>query len=449
MVRDNTTNQAVPMNNKDYESLFNAFAINYLNIFLIYPNTGNCKILKLNGYKTTGFGNVNYVSNYEEMLSNYIKERVFDEDKAFLKMELSLDEVVRELESKDQFELPYRVIQDKQIHYYSAHYIKVNKPDEELLIVAGFRNIDLIISDEDKRKDEAMNKAYESLAKAFYSLHRVDIINNIYYEIKSSKYIKRGEIRGTNAYKENVDAVIDYVCTPEFHDLVKEFMDITTLEERLKHTNSVAIEFIGRFTGWVRMSYIVDDYDDYGHLYHVLLLVEVIDKERRREESLRVLAERDHLSGLYNRGTGEHKIKKFINQKVSGLFCLMDCDNFKSINDNFGHEIGDEVIRQIANVLKKNVHEEEISMRLGGDEFAIFLPNITREDEAKESWKKIVDGFKNIHIKELEGFTLSISAGCTLYDGGSEENFNTLYKKADDAMYISKKTFGYKLTFIK
>ncbi len=449
MVKENDTNQTMQMDNRDYESLFNAFSINYLNIYLIYPNTGKCRILKLNGYKTTGFGDVNCIANYDEMLSKYINERVFDEDKPLLNMELSLTEVVDELKSKGQFELPYRVIQDKQIHYYSAHYIKVNNLGKNFFIVAGFRNIDTMIIDEDKRKDEAMNKAYESLAKAFYSLHRIDIINNVYYEIKSSIYIKRGEVKGSNLYNENVDSVIEYVCAPEFCDAVKEFMDLSTLEERLKHTNSVTIEFIGIYTGWVRMSFIVDDYDDYGRLQHVLLLVEVIDKERRKEESLRVLAERDHLSGLYNRGAGEHKIKKFISQQISGLFCLMDCDNFKSINDNFGHEIGDEVIKQIANVLKKTIRESDIAMRLGGDEFAIFVPNVTSEEEAREIWKRCVDGFKNIKIKELDGFNLSISAGCTLHNGQTSDNFNILYKKADDAMYISKKTFGYKLTFIK
>jgi diguanylate cyclase (GGDEF)-like protein len=433
----------------EYESMFNAFAINYLNVFLIYPATGTARIMKIDGYKTQGFGDVNYTSNYEMMLYSYIKDRVYADDQRMLQKYLGLDNIVKELSTKEQFELSYRILEDRKLHYYSAHYIRVSKDGEELRIICGFRNIDDIVNQETKKKEEGMNKAYEALANAFYSLHRADIKNNTYYEIKSSSHIKYSELSENNTFTSNINSVMDYVCMPAFIDDVKAFIDINTLEERMKDKNSISIEFIGKFAGWVRMSYIKEDCDEYGHLWHVLLLVEVIDEEKRKEESLRLLAERDQLSGLYNRCTGENKIKQYIENNQKGLFCLMDCDYFKSINDNFGHEIGDKVILEISNILKKNAREEDVAMRLGGDEFAVFIPGIIEQSDAEENWKKMVNAFKNIHIKELEDYSLSISAGCSMYDGQSNDNFNTLYKKADDAMYISKKTLGYKLTFMK
>ncbi len=432
-----------------YESMFNAFAINYLNVFLIYPATGTARIMKIDGYKTQGFGDVNYTSNYEMMLYTYIKNRVYAEDQEFLKNQLKLDNVVNELSKKEQIEIPYRIIEDKKIHYYSAHYIRVSKEGEELKIICGFRNIDEIINQEAKKKEEGMNKAYEALANAFYSLHRVDLINNTYYEIKASTHIKHSEIKGSNTFTNNINSVLDYVCIPAFIDDVKKFIDINTLDERMKERNSITIEFIGKFAGWVRMSYIKEDCDEYGHLWHVLLLVEVIDEEKRKEETLTILAQRDQLSGLYNRGTGEHKIKKYIENKESGLFCLMDCDYFKAINDNFGHEVGDKVIQAIADVLKKNSRPEDVAFRLGGDEFAVFVHGLTDLNAAEKLWDRVVSAFKQIEIEELKDYTISISAGCTFYDGNSNDNFNTLYKKVDDAMYISKKNIGYKMTFLK
>lgn len=433
----------------EYDIFFNAFAINYLNIFLIYPSTGIAKIMKLDGYKTQGFGDVNYTSTYELMLNTYIKNRVYEDDQEFLKTKLKLENVISILSNEQQFEIPYRVLENKEIHYYSAHYIRISNDGEELKIIAGFRNIDEIINQEAKKKEEGMNKAYEALANAFYSLHRVDIINNTYYEIKSCAVVKEAELIDDNSYTTNINSILDHVCVSSFLDNVKEFIDIKSLDQRLKDKNFVTIEFIDKYVGWVRMSYIKEDNDASGHLWHVLLLLEVIDEEKKKEESLRILAEKDQLSGLYNRGTGENKIKNYIEVNKEGLFCLMDCDRFKSINDNFGHEVGDLVIQGIANVLKNNARKEDIVMRLGGDEFAVFIPGIVTQKEAEDIWNRMVKAFKKLKIKKLQDFVLSISAGCTLYDGSEYDNFNTLYKKADDAMYISKKTFGYKITFIK
>lgn len=77
--------------------------------------------------------------------------------------------------------------------------------------------------------------------------------------------------------------------------------------------------------------------DEDGSLPHVLYCVECIDDQKKREDKLLYLAQTDIMTGISNRRSGEKMIERVLNNKVSGMLCLVDCDKFKSINDTYGH----------------------------------------------------------------------------------------------------------------
>ena len=451
MAKSNLRHTTIEEELSDYIRMIKALAINYLNIYMVRPELDKGRIIKLNGYITEGIVDVANDFDYFAMLKNYANSRVYKEDLEYFLNTLKPESIMKTFsDGREQMEFSYRVLEDGAIHYYSAHYIRISRANEPLRLVAGFRNVDQIMADRIKDHDIGMSKAYAALANVYYSMYRVDVTNHTFREIKTSKYIKQAQIPNTDDFDINADSILHHVVQPPFLDEVLEFCNLNRLEEKMKDRDSISIEFIGSFSGWVRASFIKEDLTNDGKLWHVLWAVQVIDDVKQRENELRILAETDQLTGILNRGTGERKIKEIIEQRRPGIFCLMDVDHFKTINDTYGHEAGDYVIKEIARCLKKNNSgRDAITMRLGGDEFAAFIPDVINRKEAEKIWNDAVALFKKISLPQDPGKEIFISAGATLYDGGEDDDFNSLYKKADDVMYKSKKTDGYKVTFDK
>lgn len=174
---------------------------------------------------------------------------------------------------------------------------------------------------------------------------------------------------------------------------ILEFIDIGTIEERLRGKNSIAHEFIEQKIGWCRSRFLPVDYDENGRLLHVLFCIECIEEEKKRENKLLYLAETDLMTGLCNRGSGEKKITAFLKERTAGLLCLLDCDKFKSINDTYGHSVGDKVIIAIAEKLQKSCRDKDVIFRLGGDEFAMFMTGMVEQKAAERFFERL---FQNI-----------------------------------------------------
>ena len=178
----------------------------------------------------------------------------------------------------------------------------------------------------------------------------------------------------------------------------------------------------------------VATYDEENNLFHVIIM----DITYREDELNRVRKnlEKDLLSNLLNRAALEKKVKNKIDKKMFGIqsLIIIDLDNFKCINDNMGHQKGDEVISFIGTKLKEIFHKEGIVGRLGGDEFAVYLENITKSD-LEVYLKRMIDELEitieKIKIKSTIGVAYDKNGGC---------NFKELYKLADFALYALKKT---------
>ena len=113
-------------------------------------------------------------------------------------------------------------------------------------------------------------------------------------------------------------------------------------------------------------------------------------------------ADHDALTGIYNRRGGEHLISNYVANGVTGAFMLVDIDNFKHINDDYGHAAGDETLKAIAAALQKNFRETDVVMRMGGDEFMMIA---CEADEAKA--KEIEAKWREALAKINEGKSCS------------------------------------------
>lgn len=147
-------------------------------------------------------------------------------------------------------------------------------------------------------------------------------------------------------------------------------------------------------------------------------------------------ARRDPLTALYNKGSIVEQVDAQLKDNFAGYgaFLMMDIDHFKTVNDSFGHPMGDEILRNVASVLVRVTREADLIGRLGGDEFCIYLPNAHTKDDALMVPQRIQQEVAAILMPD--GTPVTLSMGMVLADG--QTTFNEFYAKADEALYESK-----------
>lgn len=171
--------------------------------------------------------------------------------------------------------------------------------------------------------------------------------------------------------------------------------------------------------------------------------LDAFEKEKQRvkaEKQIQYLANYDELTGLPNRSRVESHIKDLLSLSKRNNLTLtvmfLDLDHFKDINDTLGHSVGDNLLLEVSKRFQAILREEDTVARFGGDEFIILLPNIEMSGAAQVAQKLL-----NIFQKpfQINGYELSISTsiGIALYPNDGDD-FETLYKNADTAMYRAK-----------
>ncbi len=190
-----------------------------------------------------------------------------------------------------------------------------------------------------------------------------------------------------------------------------------------------------------QLSYPVRDAE--GRFIGRLWVYEDVTRERQTAEQLIYLAERDALTGLYNRRRFEDELARFLKEsdrhQRQGALLFFDLDEFKYINDTFGHRAGDSVLIRVAGEVGALTRKNEIFSRLGGDEFGVLMPDAT-EDDAMHLAERIVRAVSQIPFRlEGQNLRLTTSLGIAHYPKNAS-NAEDLIAHADAAMYQAKET---------
>lgn len=267
-----------------------------------------------------------------------------------------------------------------------------------------------------KSNKEAMLSSYSSLSSIYISMALVNVQTHRYHIVKTLDEVvhflgvkpqSEGEYRIDEDFPGLINSVMNEFCTKAQRKETLDFVDISTVEDRLRGKNTIVHEFIGKVSGWCRERFIPVDYDADGRLWHVLYCVENIDEEKRREDRLMYLAQIDLMTG---------------------------------------HAVGDKVIIAIADTLRKSCRDDDVVLRLGGDEFAVFIPGMLDKERAEAFFDRLFSNIEHIDIAEMNGKHILLSLGACFYDGMDCITFDQLYRRADTAMYDSKKKQGYSAT---
>jgi len=199
-----------------------------------------------------------------------------------------------------------------------------------------------------------------------------------------------------------------------------------------------------------------------GAIVMLVLLVYVYMRERNLKLKMSHLAMTDYLTGCPNRRNAMHQAKVMlseqVNKKYSMTIAILDVDNFKAVNDTYGHDVGDKVLQNLSSIMLGVLRETDVMGRYGGEEFIILLPN-AGEKEITVIFSRMQQALKS-HICEYNGeniiLPITVSMGASVVSDVPEqlnENeqkmlLDTIIKKADNKTYEAKEEGKDQLRFV-
>ena len=166
----------------------------------------------------------------------------------------------------------------------------------------------------------------------------------------------------------------------------------------------------------------------------------ILDKTYEEEARNRIekISETDGLTKLLNRRGLENRLKNiFKDTDSAGILIIFDLDNFKLVNDDLGHPVGDEVLKIFSSCLTNFFRENDIISRIGGDEFIVFINDNIEEDNLIEKLNEILNNIRKDLKYYYENYGLSTSIGVA-YKNKQNSTYEKLYKEADSALYKAK-----------
>nr|WP_223155094.1 PAS domain S-box protein [Alkalibacillus aidingensis] len=227
-----------------------------------------------------------------------------------------------------------------------------------------------------------------------------------------------------NLHEEDFDRVLDAFTYS------KEYGQPISLEFRQKH----------REEGWLWFELQAKPiYDDHG--IQMVVVTRDISERKKYEEQLKLFAYHDPLTELPNRRLFKtyliDHLKDYQNKGLNFAVMMLDIDNFKSINDDLGHDMGDEVIKEFGKRIKASLRDSDVVARIGGDEFVVLLSNITSKQDAIEIIHRIQKVLENDWIFSGQKVYVTTSIGVAMPDSQSVTE-DQLFKIADNALYQAK-----------
>ncbi|WP_416148825.1 PAS domain S-box protein [Salipaludibacillus sp. HK11] len=237
------------------------------------------------------------------------------------------------------------------------------------------------------------------------------------------------ELRGNN---------IEKIVQEEDISRFKEELDLV-IKTKLHRSIEVKVNHYNKQWIWVHVD-LIPIKDDEDEIINVLFVGEDITKRKDYEAKIHHLAYHDALTGLPNRINMDNHIEEAIKLKKEKTkhFAVMflDCDNFKRINDQWGHDAGDEFLKDLANRLTNCVREKDVVSRIGGDEFTILIKDIDNQELVTIIVERIIQCMENPYTYQKDNFLVTLSVGIVTSYG--EDDKKSLLKKADQALYTAK-----------
>ncbi len=180
--------------------------------------------------------------------------------------------------------------------------------------------------------------------------------------------------------------------------------------------------------------------DRMGNLSKVVGVITSVDDEKKRERVLKDRAERDSLTKLLNKAAGRKQIEEYLAHYPNGANCAMliiDLDDFKQVNDQYGHLFGDAVLTMVAQEIQKQFRGQDIMCRIGGDEFMVFVRGLSERKLLGNRCRQFIDSLSMDLRDQYKKVNLSCSIGVAICPEHGK-TYIELFNHADQALYQAK-----------
>ncbi|MDE5177846.1 GGDEF domain-containing protein [Vibrio fluvialis] len=288
------------------------------------------------------------------------------------------------------------------------------------------------LNDEQRSAMEQMAAELESAENAIIQQLNTITTNDVYYTEKHEKeFLFVSSLLGISA------VVLGFLLTVYIVQIILQRIkriqgDIKTLNASLDQGDSLSQETVNKITT-------KDELAELEHDIKAVMsrLAKEITCREQVEKQLLTLATQDKLTGAYNRHKWEEQINMQLNLAQRGGYpfglILLDVDYFKRVNDQFGHQVGDQLLKRMVSELQQRIRSTDMLFRLGGEEFAILLPMQDIESACKLA-ESLRSQMELLQVDNLPAFTISI--GVTSYHDMDSEA--SIFRRADMALYRAK-----------
>lgn len=303
----------------------------------------------------------------------------------------------------------------------------ISDDDEEILMTV--RDIhDEIIAEEVKKEKEQLQILQGLGSDAPIGIIRCDTEGNITYANR-----KFADILGLSGIDETMK-----INLLTFSPLVNYGFS-EKLKECIEKNQSIVIE-LNHISKWGKKVFLrvhIKTWLEQGKINGAQVIIDDITEIKRLEEELRNISVTDFLTNTYNRRYFlqqlENEIERTKRQNVEFSLIMFDLDHFKNVNDQFGHQAGDVVLKHVADIVKKGIRKIDCLARWGGEEFIVLLPG-TNLGQAKALAERLCKNISEACMPEINHITASF--GVTQFN--DHDTVDTLIQKADESTYLAK-----------
>lgn len=359
---------------------------------------------------------VKYMDNYfNEVLENKRREKALELIRSFSVSEETQQEIEMALQESN-------ALMEREV--YAMRLVATACGEADAILPQNVRMVSLSAADLALSPAEMLNKArvlvfdenYQN-AKAHLDEHLSHVQKNILTDLAERQSSSEKSLEKALFYQQILVCLLFVIILLYFAAIT--LLIIRPLSVHIKHIKENAMLHI---MGSYEFKYLALTYND------------IYEMNAANEAILTYKAEHDPLTGLMNRRGFEKQQLQMKDETSSLALALIDVDHFKQVNDTYGHETGDEILKKVANVLERNFRDKGFSVRLGGDEFAVVISDIKRT-ELKDLKEKMNRANEEL-LHPADGLpAVSVSVGIVYSSKGFQD---TLYSEADSALYDVK-----------
>ena len=275
------------------KAVLDALSIDYTSIYYCDLLNDTFMTLKCEEYNNASAAVKKHAEknvSYSSFLQSYFENFVIRESAPDFLEKLGTKHLRKHLSQNDRFAYKYRVHPNKAGQQYFEVQI-VRLPEEGFKVIMGFRYVDDLVSEQERMQTRLENALAEarlnseiigSISKLYWLIYRIDLRKNTYEEISATQ--ETHKLTGKKGYISDIlKEMFNQIVSDEYHSIMKEFWNVSSLSERLRNTDSVAIEYRTRTGSWNLARIIAKTRDEKGNVLSALYVVRKIDQEKKKE----------------------------------------------------------------------------------------------------------------------------------------------------------------------